>query len=255
MGNTALPDRAQLIEYLRQRVELGDHELYLDTFTAADFVTLLNTNGAGGVSTRGTDHPGPDPNPSPVRNPPSSTALNVLQQEAASCTACGLHAERTNSVFARGNASSPIVVVGEAPGEEEDRTGQPFVGRAGKLLDLMLAAVGYPKDSVYICNTLKCRPPGNRNPMPNELAACNGFLKQQLEIVAPKVLLAVGKFAAQTLLQSDEPIGRLRGRVHTYEGRPVVVTYHPAYLLRSPYAVRTAWQDFQLLRQVIDEQA
>jgi DNA polymerase len=146
-------------------------------------------------------------------------------------------------------------VVGEAPGEEEDKTGLPFVGRAGRLLDLMLMAVGYPKDSVYICNTLKCRPPGNRNPLPDELAACNGFLRKQLDIVAPKVLLAVGKFAAQTLLQSEEPIGRLRGQVHTYEGRPVVVTYHPAYLLRSPHAARTAWADFQLLRQVIDEQA
>jgi DNA polymerase len=180
--------------------------------------------------------------------------LQVIQQKAAACTACALHETATQKVFARGNPSSPIVVVGEAPGEEEDRTGLPFVGRAGKLLDLMMAAIGYPKDSVYICNTLKCRPPGNRNPLPGELAACNGFLRQQLDIVAPKVLLAVGKFAAQTLLQSEEPRGRRRRRGHPHEGRPVVVTYHPAYLLRSPYAVRTAWHDFQLLRQVIDEQ-
>jgi DNA polymerase len=158
-------------------------------------------------------------------------------------------------VFARGNPASPVVVVGEAPGEEEDRTGLPFVGRAGKLLDLMLLAAGFAKDSVYICNTLKCRPPGNRNPLPAELAACHRFLQGQLEAIQPKVLLAVGKFAAQTLLQSEESIGRLRGQVHTHEGRPVVVTYHPAYLLRSPYAVRTAWADFQLLRKVIDEQA
>jgi uracil-DNA glycosylase len=236
-----MPPRSQLIEYLRQRVELGDHELYLDTVTADEFVKLLNGRARE------------------VRVPTSASAggstLAILQDEAANCTTCGLHAERTNSVFSRGNPSSPIVVVGEAPGEEEDRTGLPFVGRAGKLLDLMLQAVGFPKDSVYICNTLKCRPPGNRNPMPNEIAACNGFLRGQLNAVQPKVLLAVGKFAAQTLLQSEEPIGRLRGQIHTYEGRPVVVTYHPAYLLRSPYAVRTAWQDFQLLRQVIDEQA
>ena len=245
--------RSQLIEYLRQRVELGDHELYLDTLTAEEFVKLLNAD-----SSREIPGPSTSPNPNPRPGPQPSTApqaLTVLQQEAASCTACGLHAERTNSVFARGNAASPIVVVGEAPGEEEDRTGLPFVGRAGKLLDLMLRATGFPKDSVYICNTLKCRPPGNRNPLPNEIASCNRFLRGQLDAVAPKVLLAVGKFAAQTLLQSEEPIGRLRGRIHTYEGRPVVVTYHPAYLLRSPYAVRTAWQDFQMLRQVIDEQA
>jgi DNA polymerase len=249
-----LPDRTQLLEYLRQRTELGDHELYLDTLTAEQFVQLL----------RNGSHPMPLPMPgtSPASSPEprlrtsmDPEPLRILQQQAAVCTACSLHEARTQSVFARGNAASPVVVVGEAPGEEEDRTGLPFVGRAGKLLDLMLQAVGFPKDSVYICNTLKCRPPGNRNPLPNELAACNHFLRGQLDAIAPKVLLAVGKFAAQTLLQSEESIGRLRGQVHTYEGRPVVVTYHPAYLLRSPYAVRTAWSDFQLLRKVIDEQA
>ena len=231
-------DRSLMIEYLRQRVELGDRELYLDSMTAEEFVRFLNNPATAAVAATAT--------------PP---ALRILQTQAEACTACGLHSERNNVVFARGNPSAEIVVVGEAPGEEEDKTGLPFVGRAGRLLDLMLMAVGYPKDSVYICNTLKCRPPGNRNPLPDELAACNGFLRGQLDIIAPKVLLAVGKFAAQTLLQSEESIGRLRGHVHTYEGRPVVVTYHPAYLLRSPHAARTAWADFQLLRQVIDEQA
>jgi DNA polymerase len=224
-------------------VELGDHELYLDGLSAEQFVKLLS--GQAPVTNMNAH----------TNTFTSPNGLQVLQQQAASCTACGLHAGRTQSVFARGNPNSPIVVVGEAPGEEEDRTGLPFVGRAGKLLDLMLQAVGFPKDSVYICNTLKCRPPGNRNPLPNELEACSGFLRQQLDMVAPKVLLAVGKFAAQTLVKSEESIGRLRGQIHTYEGRPVVVTYHPAYLLRSPYAVRTAWADFQLLRKVIDEQA
>jgi len=242
-----LPNRTQLIEYLRQRQELGDHELYLDTLSAEEFVGLLEK---AGTAPRVAPSPSPGPQPWTAPEP-----LRVLQEQAAACTACGLHAERTNSVFSRGNPASPIVVVGEAPGEEEDKTGLPFVGRAGKLLDLMLAAIGFPRDSVYICNTLKCRPPGNRNPAPNELAACNHFLRGQLDLIQPRVLLAVGKFAAQTLLQSEESIGRLRGRIHTYEGRPVVVTYHPAYLLRSPYAVRTAWADFQLLRKVIDEQA
>lgn len=238
-----IADRNLILEYLRQRVELGEKELYLDTLTAEEFVRLLN-------------RPATKASAPSVHNPPTdNNRLTVLQAAAKACRACSLGATATQNVFARGNPNSEIVVVGEAPGEEEDKTGLPFVGRGGRLLDLMLAAVGYPRDSVYICNTLKCRPPGNRNPLPNELAACNGFLKQQLEIVAPKVLLAVGKFAAQTLLQSEESIGRLRGQVHTYEGRPVVVTYHPAYLLRSPYAVRTAWHDFQLLRQVIDEQA
>jgi uracil-DNA glycosylase len=247
-----LADRALLIEYLRQRTELGEHELYLDSLTAQEFVHLLKHASAARK---------PSPRTSASADVPQATStektrrLEVIQAEAKACRACSLGATAINNVFSRGNPQSDIVVVGEAPGEEEDKAGLPFVGRSGKLLDLLLAAVGYPKDSVYICNTLKCRPPQNRNPLPNELAACNGFLKQQLDVVAPKVLLAVGKFAAQTLLQSEEPIGRLRGRIHTYEGRPVVVTYHPAYLLRSPYAVRTAWQDFQLLRQVIDEQA
>ncbi len=247
-AETELPDRSLIIEYLRQRAELGERELYLDTLSAEEFIGLLNSQQNDSRTRSRTRSAVLDVNPS------ERPELKVLQQAADACTACGLHATATQKVFSRGNPSSPIVVVGEAPGEEEDRTGLPFVGRAGKLLDLMLAAIGYPKDSVYICNTLKCRPPGNRNPAPAELAACNHFLRQQLEIISPKVLLAVGKFAAQTLLQSEEPIGRLRGRVHTYEGRPVVVTYHPAYLLRSPYAVRTAWHDFQMLRQVIDEQ-
>jgi uracil-DNA glycosylase family 4 len=251
-----LVERGLILEYLRQRAELGERELYLDSLTRDQFIELLhNTKPVTSTSTV-TDAPRLATSASvPEVGEESRSRLTVLQAEAVACRACSLGGTVTNSVFARGNASSPIVVVGEAPGEEEDRTGLPFVGRAGRLLDLLLQAIGYPKDSVYICNTLKCRPPGNRNPLPNEIAACNGFLRQQLDIVAPKVLLAVGKFAAQTLLQSEESIGRLRGQVHTYEGRPVVVTYHPAYLLRSPYAVRTAWHDFQLLRQVIDEQA
>ena len=234
-------DRNLLLQYLRQRVELGDEALYLDNLSAEEFVRLLNSESR-------------TPTISGQPSAKDFSPLTVLQQEAKACRACSLGAMATNNVFARGSPDSEVVVVGEAPGEEEDRTGLPFVGRAGKLLDLMLQAVGFAKDSVYICNTLKCRPPGNRNPQPNELAACNGFLRRQLDIVGPKVLLAVGKFAAQTLLQSEEPIGRLRGQVHEYEGRPVVVTYHPAYLLRSMSAVRTAWHDFQLLRRVIDEQ-
>ena len=237
-----MADRADVIEYLRQRAELGERELYLDTLTAAEFVRLLNNPV---VPLRSAE----------VHSARDLSALKIIQSKAESCTACSLHGERRNVVFSRGNPASELVIVGEAPGEEEDKTGLPFVGRAGRLLDLMLQAVGFPKDSVYICNTLKCRPPGNRNPLPNEIAACNGFLRSQLEIISPKVLLAVGKFAAQTLLQSEESIGRLRGQVHTFEGRPVVVTYHPAYLLRSMNAVRTAWHDFQLLRRVIDEQA
>src|SRR5690606_18393253 len=149
-----------------------------------------------------------------------------------------------------------LVVVGEAPGQEEDRTGRPFVGPAGKLLDLLLQSVGFPRASVYICNVLKCRPPGNRNPLPDEMDVCTrSWLQPQIRAVAPKVVLAVGRFAVQTLLNTDAGIGRLRGRIHDYDGAPVVVTYHPAYLLRSPEKLRAAWDDFQLIRSVLDEQA
>lgn len=229
-------NRELLIEYLRQRVELGDKELYLETMTAADFIRAMNSPGQTHATVK-----------------PESNSLRVIQEHAAACTACGLHATRTNSVFARGNPLSDLVVVGEAPGEEEDKQGLPFVGRAGKLLDVLLASIGFPRDSVYICNVLKCRPPNNRNPLPNEVESCSGFLRSQIETIAPKVLLAVGKFAAQTLANSEESIGRLRGQIHQYNGIPVVVTYHPAYLLRSPNATRVAWHDFQLLRKILDE--
>lgn len=226
-------DRALLLEYLRQRAELGDTELYLDSLSASEFMRVLAQASKPSA---------------PV------SSLEILAQQAAACTACALHAGRRQAVFSRGNPFSRLMVVGEAPGEEEDKTGWPFVGRAGKLLDVLLQSIGFPRDSVYICNVLKCRPPQNRNPLPNEIDACSGFLRSQIAIVAPKVLLAVGKFAAQTLVQSEESIGRLRGRIHEYNGLPVVVTYHPAYLLRSPQATRVAWQDFQLVRTILDEQ-
>lgn len=233
-------DRALLLEYLRQRVELGDRELYLETMSASAFVREIK-------QPRTQTHVQTQSNPQRI-------SLAVLQEQASGCTACGLHATRQNAVFARGNPLSRLMVIGEAPGEEEDKTGLPFVGRAGKLLDVLLASVGFPRDSVYICNVLKCRPPNNRNPLPNEVASCSGFLRNQIEIVAPKALLAVGKFAAQTIVQSEETIGRLRGHIHHYNSLPVVVTYHPAYLLRSPQATRTAWHDFQLVRQILNEQ-
>jgi len=186
--------------------------------------------------------------------PATGTALPTIQAAVADCRACALHETRTQTVFGEGSATADVVIVGEAPGQEEDRTGRPFVGRAGKLLDLLLMTAGLPRGDVFICNTLKCRPPQNRNPLPQEVAACSGFLKQQLEAVSPRVLVAVGKFAAQALLGSDESITRLRGTVHTYQGTPLVVTYHPAYLLRSPQMTRQAWQDFQLVRRILDEQ-
>jgi DNA polymerase len=172
---------------------------------------------------------------------------------ALSCTRCRLAEGRTQVVFADGSPDARLVVVGEAPGANEDATGLPFVGAAGKFLDLLLATVDLSrKDSVYICNVLKCRPPGNRNPKPDEIEMCSPFLRKQLELISPKALLAVGTFAGQLLSGQDRPLGRLRGDVHAYQGIPLVVTYHPAALLRNPRWTRAFWDDLQLLRQVMD---
>ena len=186
-------------------------------------------------------------------SPPAGSPLQVLAAEAATCVACGLAGTRTQVVFGRGNPAADLVVVGEAPGGEEDRRGEPFVGPAGKLLDLLLLSVGFPRGSAYICNVLKCRPPNNRDPLPDEVAQCATWLHRQLEAIRPKVLLAVGKFAGQMLSGSEASISKLRGVVHTYRDIPVVATYHPAYLLRTPSATRGTWQDLQLMRSILDE--
>jgi DNA polymerase len=177
-----------------------------------------------------------------------------LRSEALSCTRCRLSETRTQVVFSDGVPDARLVVVGEAPGANEDATGLPFVGAAGRYLDLLLACVDLSrKESVYICNVLKCRPPGNRNPLPDEIEACSPFLTNQLELVAPQALLAVGSFAAQALTGLQKPLGKLRGEVHAYQGIPLVVTYHPAALLRNPGWTRSFWEDLQLLRSVLDE--
>ena len=168
------------------------------------------------------------------------------------CPRCRLAETRGHVVFGEGSPDADVLVVGEAPGADEDRTGVPFVGRAGRMLDLMLQAVGFPRERVYICNVLKCRPPGNRDPMPDEVESCVPYLRRQIELIQPRVLLAVGRFAAQSLTGTDAPMARLRGRVHAYEGVPVVATYHPAYLLRSPGETRKCWEDLQLLRRTFD---
>jgi DNA polymerase len=180
-----------------------------------------------------------------------------LREAVASCTACRLHTGRRHTVFGVGHEHAHWMIVGEAPGEQEDRQGEPFVGKAGQLLDQMLHAVGLtrlaapPERQVFIANTLKCRPPGNRNPQPDELACCEPFLIRQVALVRPRIILAMGRFAVQSLLRSDEPIGRLRGRVHRYEGVPLVVTYHPAYLLRNPIDKAKSWEDLCLALDVV----
>ena len=176
-----------------------------------------------------------------------------LREAALACTRCRLAEGRKTVVFSDGNPAGRLMVVGEAPGAHEDATGLPFVGQAGKLLDLMLASVALSRqDSVYICNVLKCRPPSNRNPLPDEIESCAPLLKRQIELVAPEVLLAVGSFAAQWLTGSTKALGKLRGKVYSYQGVPLVVTYHPAALLRNPGWSRLTWEDLQLLCQVLD---
>ncbi len=169
-----------------------------------------------------------------------------LRECVAACTRCELSASRSNTVFGVGNQQADWLIIGEAPGAEEDRRGEPFVGRAGKLLDQMLLAIGQNRDSVFIANILKCRPPNNRDPKPDEAAACREYLERQIELIQPKIILAVGKIAAQNLLGTDDPVGRMRGRPHDLGGIPLVVTYHPAYLLRSPSQKHKSWSDLCL---------
>jgi uracil-DNA glycosylase len=238
----------EVVRYLEMVAELGGPDLYLDTLERDEALSLAMTSRpARRRSTGGTAA-----TPDTIRR---LEVLNDLAKRASTCQLCGLHAGRTTVVFGEGDPDADLVVVGEAPGQEEDRTGRPFVGRAGRLLDLLLMSVGFSRASVYICNVLKCRPPNNRNPQPAEIDACTtNYLHAQLAAVAPRVILAVGRFAVQSLLSTDQAIGRMRGRLHACRGTPVVVSYHPAYLLRSPNMVRTAWSDFQLLRTVLDEQ-
>lgn len=168
----------------------------------------------------------------------------------AGCTRCELSRSRTNTVFGVGNRSADWMIIGEAPGAEEDRRGEPFVGRAGRLLDEMLRAIGLCRDAVFIANILKCRPPNNRDPKADEAAECRGYLERQIELVQPKVILAVGKIAAQNLLGSNETVGRMRSRHHDLGGIPLVVTYHPAYLLRSPSHKRDSWRDLCMAKRL-----
>jgi uracil-DNA glycosylase len=186
----------------------------------------------------------------PVR-PPQGGWIE-LKQVVPGCTACGLHKTRTQTVFGVGDENADWLLVGEAPGAEEDRLGDPFVGQAGKLLDAMLGAIDLSRENnVYICNVLKCRPPGNRNPEPDEVAKCTPFLLRQIELIGPKLIVAMGRFAAQTLLNTDASIASLRGRVHQYAGRPLIVTYHPAYLLRNLPDKSKAWADLVFARRTM----
>jgi uracil-DNA glycosylase family 4 len=232
----------------------GTSERYLEAIGIP--VWRLRTGGAGApaeapaVAVRA---PAPIAPSGPSAAAPDAADWEGLAARVRACTLCGLHRSRTQTVFGVGKRDESLFVIGEAPGADEDRQGEPFVGRAGQLLNAMLRAIGLPRSEVFIANILKCRPPNNRDPEPNEAASCTPYLSQQIELVKPRVLLAVGRISAQWLLQTDTPIGRLRGRALTYgeRGTPLVVTYHPAYLLRSPLEKAKAWTDLCLVKDLL----
>jgi len=213
-------------------------------------LAILDAMGVAAYVPRGGTASAPAREAAPAPSP-GGADWQALEDAVRGCRLCGLCETRTQTVFGVGNRTARLMVVGEAPGAEEDRQGEPFVGRAGNLLNAMLRAAGFERDEVMICNVLKCRPPNNRDPSDEEAARCLPYLRRQIELVNPEAILCVGRIAAQRLLETDTPIGKLRGRVHALDGRPVVATYHPAYLLRSPGEKRKSWADLKLMLGVL----
>lgn len=179
----------------------------------------------------------------------ASIKLDQIRSELGDCQRCRLGQARTRLVFGVGNPDADLIFVGEAPGRDEDLKGEPFVGKAGQLLTRIIEAIDLSREAVYICNVIKCRPPENRNPLPDEIESCEPFLLKQVEAIKPKVICALGKFAAQTLLKTEAPISTLRGLFHDYHGIPLMPTYHPAYLLRNPGMKRQVWEDVQKIQK------
>lgn len=257
--------RTRLRVYLEQRKELGERELVLDGMSVDQMLSVLGAStlasapasapadwrstlrAAGVVGGAGRETPAV-----PIAALPSLAAIAAT---VATCTRCPLYATAINPVPGEGDPHAGLICVGEAPGASEDESGRPFVGKAGQLLTKILAAINLTREQVFICNVLKHRPPANRNPLPDEVTACSPYLVRQLELIKPKVIVAFGTFAAQTLLESRQTIGQLRGQVHRYHGIPLVVTYHPAALLRNPAWKRPAWEDVQLARRILDSPA
>ena len=235
---------------------------HLDAIGIPIWVRRRAAPAAGRADVPGADVPGAETAAAPSsRTPPSAQALPSVQAleaidaQVRECRKCGLHRTRTRTVFGVGRPDAACMFIGEAPGAEEDAQGEPFVGRAGKLLDAMLAAIGLGRGDVYIANIVKCRPPRNRDPHADEIIACSAYLRRQIEMVSPRLLVAIGRVAAQSLLSTTQSIGQLRGRTYRYgEDRlPVMVTYHPAYFLRSPLEKRKGWQDLLRLRKMLRE--
>jgi uracil-DNA glycosylase len=197
--------------------------------------------------------PQPDRPVIPVTDVGAADRLVAIRAEIGDCTRCKLHTGRTNLVFGIGNPEATLMFIGEGPGADEDEQGEPFVGRAGQLLTQIIKAMGFAREEVYIANVVKCRPPGNRNPEPDEIAQCSPFLQAQIASIKPKVIVALGKFAAQTLLAMETPISRLRGRFHEMGDTVVMPTFHPSYLLRNPAAKREVWEDMKQVMERLRE--
>ncbi|UCF38180.1 MAG: uracil-DNA glycosylase [Acidobacteriota bacterium] len=205
-----------------------------------------------GVTHLKIEEPVLSPGESKVTEEVTST-LDTVRQDLGECTRCQLHATRKNIVFGTGSPKADLMFVGEAPGADEDEQGLPFVGAAGQLLTKIIAAIGLTRKQVYIANILKCRPPNNRDPKPQEVEACEPVLFKQIEVIEPMIIVALGKYAAQTLLRSDTPISRLRGQFFEYRGSRLMPTFHPSYLLRNPSAKREVWEDMKLVRSTLEE--
>lgn len=189
-----------------------------------------------------------------IRRETNVQSMEEVERELGDCRRCPLHRDRTHIVFGEGSVGAKLVFVGEAPGADEDRQGRPFVGKAGQLLTRIIEAMGMRREDVYICNVLKCRPPGNRTPLPQEMEICGPFLEKQLSVIRPTVICALGSVAAKALLKKDAPITALRGRFHDYRGIPCLPTYHPAYLLRNPAAKKQVWQDMKMIMERLGRQ-
>jgi DNA polymerase len=258
-----MTDRRQLARHLRMFKELGVQGVSRDASwrTRAATAVAGDAPSAASVAIAGEDEV-VEPEvagESLMRNRAATTdpdaALAALREEIGDCTRCPLHAQgRRQVVFGVGNARADLMFVGEAPGADEDRQGEPFVGPAGQLLTKIIEAIGLRREDVYIANVIKCRPPGNRNPEPIEVATCEPFLREQIAIIQPKVIVALGTFAAHLLLASDAPISRLRGHVHQIGGGiRLVPTFHPAFLLRSPERKRDTWEDMKIVRALLAE--
>lgn len=201
-------------------------------------------------ASQGSDHPGTDSSAQIAH-----LTFPELETVAKACTKCRLHSGRTHVVFGVGNPQAELMFVGEAPGRDEDLQGEPFVGRAGQLLTRIIEAIGLKREAVYIANVIKCRPPNNRNPQDDEIACCEPYLLRQIELVQPKIIVALGTFAAQTLLKSSQPISQLRGRFHIYHGVKLMPTFHPAFLLRNPDRKRAVWEDMQAVQREVRQSA